>query len=81
MRISNDYGVADPTKPEVGRSDTVAVPYPWRLHSSQRVSEGTEASACPWRVQPCREQRRFGPRQGTALTAETTVATVTEAIS
>lgn len=79
MQRSNELRVADPTNMEVQTPRTGAEPHPWRLRSSRRVRDEAEAAACPWRVQPCRKQRR---RPGVGkVSAADTGAKATEAVS
>lgn len=64
---------------KAGTVKAEATPYPWRLHSSQALSEEVEAAACPWRAQPRRKQK-VGVEAGQRLVSNTE-AMVMEAAS
>lgn len=55
---SNGHEAAGFIQPGLETAETEAAPHPRHLRSGQRVSEDAEASACPWRVQSWRKQRR-----------------------
>lgn len=58
MQTGNGRGVAGFVEPEFGVAETEAAPRPWSLSSGQQVPDEADVAACPWRVQPCRKQRR-----------------------